>query len=83
MGGNTSYIMKKAWKQMKFVRSAAKFTEVRHDLKSIYLTFVRPGLEQSAPAGHNSLTHENSNDLERIQEGAVRLIMGYKYNAVA
>ena len=63
---------------MQLVHSVAKFTEGRHDLKSIYLTFVQPVLEQSAPVWHNSLTHEHSNDLERIQKAAVRIIMGYK-----
>mgnify|MGYP007089950330 CR=1 FL=1 len=42
----------------------------------INLTFIRPILEQSAPVWHSSLTEENSEDLERVQKAAARLIMG-------
>ena len=61
---------------MQLLHSAAKFTRKRTDLKSIYLTFIRPVLEQSAPVWHSSLTEENSEDLERVQKAAARLIMG-------
>ena len=47
--------------------------------KNIYITFIRPVLEQSAPVWHSSLTAENSSDLERVQKAAVRLIMGNRH----
>ena len=44
----TEYLTKKAWKRMQLLYSAAKYTRQRNDLTSIYKTFIRPVLEQSA-----------------------------------
>ena len=60
---------------MLLLQNAAKFTKESSDLKSIYLTFIRPVLEQSAPVWHSSLSKENMNALERIHKSEVRLIM--------
>jgi hypothetical protein len=48
-------------------------------LKSIYLTFIRSVLEQSAVVWHSSLTIQNKKDIERVQRAAVRVIMGNDY----
>ena len=50
-----------------------------HDLKSIYLTYVRSVLEQSAVVWHSGLTAKNRRDLERVQKAAVRVILKTKY----
>ena len=42
---NTEYLTKKAWKRMQLLNNAAKFTNQKNDLKSIYTTFIRPVLE--------------------------------------
>ena len=78
---NTSYLTKKDWKRMQLLYNAAKFTRQRKDLKDIYTTFIRPVLEQSAPVWHSSLTKENSDDLERIQKCAVRVILGKQHTS--
>ena len=78
---NTSYLPKTAWKQMQLLYNAAKYTRQRNDLKDIYTTFIRPVLEQSAPVWHSSLTKENSDDLERIQKSAVRVILGKQHTS--
>ena len=67
-GRNTSYLVKKAYMRMQLLYSAAKFTKNKKDLKHIYITFIRPVLEQSAPVWHSSLTEENSRDIERVQK---------------
>ena len=36
-------------------------------------------MEQSATVWHSSLTEENSNDLERVQKSAVRIMLGNSY----
>ena len=41
--------------------------------------FIRSLLEQSATVWHSSLTDENTNDLERVQKSAVRIILGDNY----
>ena len=76
---NTQFLTKKAWKRMQLLHNAAKFTRKKSDLRSIYQTFIRPVLEQSAPVWHSSITEENSADLERVQKAAVRVIMGFQH----
>ena len=78
---NTSYLVKKAWKRMQLLHKVSSFTNQTRDLKAIYITFVRPVLEQSSTVWHSSITQENSTDLERIQKSAVKLIMGKNYKS--
>ena len=76
---NTMNIVKKANARMELVRKVAGFGASEEDLKTIYFLFVRSILEQSAPVWHSSLTEENSDDLERVQKSAVKIILGTKY----
>lgn len=48
----------------------------QEDLVSIYTGYIRPTLEFAAPAWHSSLTQDQSDDLERIQQRACRTILG-------
>ena len=61
---------------MQLLHKAAKFTRSKRDLKSIYITYIRPVIEQSSCVWHSSLTTENASDLERVQKAATRVIMG-------
>ena len=63
---NTKEIVKKAYKRMQLLHKAASFTSNIHDLKSIYLTYIRSVLEQSAVVWHSGLTAKNRKDLERV-----------------
>ena len=74
---NTAILVKKGYQRMQLLNSAASFTTSRQDLKSIYVTFVRSILEQSAVVWHSSLSHENRKDLERVQKAAVRVVNKY------
>ena len=76
---NTSEIVKKSYKRMQLLNRAASFTSSRSDLRSIYLTFIRSILEQSAVVWHSSLSTNNRRDLERVQKAAVRVILGNNY----
>jgi hypothetical protein len=76
---NTKEIVKKSYKRMQLLHKAANFTSNIHDLRSIYLTYIRSVLEQSAVVWHSGLTAKNRRDLERVQKGAVRVIMKSKY----
>ena len=40
---------------------------------------MRSILEQSATVWHSSLTQENSDDIERVQKSAVKIMLGNKY----
>ena len=60
---------------MELLRRVAEFNTPVEDLKNIYILFIRSILEQSATVWHSSLTQENSNDLERIQKSATKIIL--------
>ena len=77
---NTSEIVKKSYRRMQLLNRAAKYTSNKNDLRSIYLTYVRSILEQSAVVWHSSLSAKNRRDLERVQKCAVRVILGNNYS---
>ena len=68
------------FQRMQLLNKAAKFTSKIQDLKIIYNTYIRSILEQSAVVWHSSLTKKNTNDLERVQKVATRIILGKFYN---
>ena len=64
---------------MELLRKVAEFTASKEDKKDIYILYIRSILEQSCVVWHSSLTSENSQDLERVQKCATRIIMGNEY----
>ena len=64
---NTAEIVKKAYRRMQLLHKAAGFTRSISDLRSIYLTYIRSILEQSAVVWHSSLSFKNIKVLERVQ----------------
>ena len=64
---------------MELLRKVASFGTSIDELKNIYILYIRSILEQSCVVWHSSLTEENSQDLERIQKSAVKIILGSKY----
>ena len=76
---NTKEIVKKSYQRMQLLNAAASYTSNTFDLKSIYLTYIRSILEQSAVVWHSSLTSKNRRDLERVQKAAVKVILKGKY----
>lgn len=77
---NTEFLVKKANQRMRMLQIASKFTTRYSDLKTIYKLFIRSILEQSAVVWHSSLKVKDSNQLERVQKSATKLIMGKKYD---
>ena len=78
---NTNYLVKDANRRMVMLRAASKFTSDKHVLKQIYYSRIRCKLEQSAAVWSSSLTKKNSDDLERVQKSAVRIIFGKPYES--
>ena len=76
---NTDYLIKSAYKRMELLRRVSKFTASKDEKRNIYILYVRSVLEQSCTVWHSSLTEENSNNLERVQKAAIRIILGHKY----
>ena len=59
---------------MQLLQKLVKFQPPKNDLKQVYITYIRSLLEQFCTVWHSSLTHENSDDLERVQKIAVKII---------
>ena len=76
---NTANLVKKANLSMEILRRIASFGAPVKDLKQIYFLFVRSLLEQSAVVWHSGLSQDNTNDLERVQKSAVKIILGNEY----
>jgi hypothetical protein len=72
---NTANLVKRANARMVLLRKLSQFGASRDDLKTIYISYVRSVLEQNAVVWHSSLTEENSQDLERVQKSACKLIL--------
>ena len=76
---NTSYLVKKANARMQLLRSVATFSTNKEDLKIIYTLFIRSMLELNSNVWHSALTQENTQDLERVQKTAFKIILREKY----
>ena len=76
---NTSNLIKKADSRMELLLKVAEFSTSIEDKKTIYVLYIRSILEQSCVVWHSSLTQESSEDLERVQKAAIRIILGQKY----
>ena len=77
---NTNYLVKKGHTRMQLLRKVASFTSSKEEKKNIYIQFIRSIIEQSCVVWHSSLTQENSNDIERVQKSAVKIILGKEYS---
>ena len=78
---NTAYLVKKANARMVLLRSVASFTNNQEDLKTIYKLFIRSILELNCSVWHSKLTQENTQDLERIQKTAFKVILRKEYKS--
>ena len=56
------------------------FTTDEDELNNINILFVRSILEQSCVVWHSSLTVEDSNDLERVQKSAIKIILKEEFD---
>ena len=64
---------------MELLRRISSFGVPTKDLIDVYILFVRSILEQSATVWHSGLTSENSNDIERVQKSASKIMLKDKY----
>ena len=72
-------ISEKGFGRMELLRKVSEFCGYK-DRLHIYKTFVRSVLEKSCVVWHSSLTLKNTNDLERVQRAAVKIITSGKYS---
>ena len=78
---NTENIVKKANKRMELLRKISPFGVNWEEMKNIYILYIRSLLEQSCTVWHSSLTDENSEDLERVQKSALKIILQENYKS--
>ena len=78
---NTEHLTKKAYKRMSILTNLFKFSVPKHELVQIYILYIRSVVEQSRIVWHSSITKGESQDLERIQKVALRIILGDNYTS--
>ena len=64
---------------MVLLRKLSEFGAPVSDLKTIYISYIRSVLDQSAVAWHSSLTEEIKLDLSRVQKTACKVILKGRY----
>jgi hypothetical protein len=78
---NTKFIIKKAAKQLHFLKILKTYGVCKDDLKSFYCAVIRSTLKYGAQVWHGNLTQDQSNNIEQIQKRALRIICpGKDYN---
>ena len=76
---NTNYLVKKAFARMRMLHKLSEFNMPISEMIDIYILYIRSYLEQSCHIWHSSLTQEDSDNLERVQKTALKIILGSNY----
>ena len=77
---NTESLVKRANARMRILHKISEFSAPIEDMVTIYTSYIRSILEQSCTVWHSSLTLEDSEDLERVQKSAMKVILKEEYN---
>jgi uncharacterized spore protein YtfJ len=78
---NTVYIIKRAVKRLYLLKVLKGYNAAMEDLKAFYTGVIRSVLEYGAQIWNGNLTVEQSNDIERLQKRALRIILpGMSYD---
>ena len=78
---NTEYIVKRASNKLWIIRRLKNLGAQRDELVDMYIKQCRSILEFAAPAWHGAITVTDRQDIERIQKGALHIILGDKYES--
>ena len=78
---NTINIVRNAYKRMPLLTKLYEFNIPVKDLVLIYIIFIRSKLEYACPVWHSGITQEETEDLERVQKSALRVILKEKYTS--
>ena len=71
---HTSELIRKCSSRLHFLKQLNRSGDAPSELVLFYLTCIRPVLEYASPVFHRSLPNYISEDLERIQRRALRII---------
>ena len=75
---NTDRIIKKAVKRLLLLKTLKKYGASETDMKRFYASVIIPVLEYGAQVWHGGLTKSQSNNIERIQKRALRIVYSEK-----
>ena len=78
---NTRYICDKARQKLWILRRLLKFGLAYQELYDVYTKEVRSILELAVPVWHSGLTVKQSNEIERIQNLAFKIILQENYSS--
>ena len=71
------HITKTASRKLFMLSTLRQFNADQDDLRAIYISFIRPTLEYCSQLWHPGLTKQLSDDIERVQKRACRMIIGH------
>ena len=78
---NTMSLVTRANARMRLLHKLVNFGVSVPDLVNIYVLYVRSILKQSCQVWHSSLTQEKSQNLERVQKTAMKIILQNDYQS--
>ena len=76
---NTLSICKKVNSRMFIIAKMKSFGATRDDLVKVWTTILRPCAEFASPLWHSGLTKKDTMEIERLQRGALAIILGSTY----
>ena len=71
---NTEKIVKKAAKRLFLLKVLKSYGASTSDMKNFYIAVIRPTLEYGAQEWNGGITKDQSNEIERIQKRALKII---------
>ena len=78
---NTNSITKRAYKRLWMLNRLKNLGATDGDLTEVYTKQVRPILEYAAPVWHPNLTLTDSDNIERVQKAALKLVLQERYSS--
>ena len=78
---NTKHLVSKANSKLWFLRRLKTLGASTETLLDIYKLFIRAHLEFCAPLWSGNLSSKNCKDLERVQDVALKIILGRQYQS--
>ena len=76
---NSQYLIQRGYTRMTILRNLYQFNIPEEDLVLIYCLYIRSVLEYNSSVRFSSITQEESNDIERVQRCACRIILKDEY----
>ena len=76
---NTNYMVRRAFARMTMLHKLYAFNVPVEDLVTIYILYIRSLVEQNVAVWNHSITQEETEDLERVQKVALKVIIKDNY----